>query len=212
VSLPQRIDPAINGWCAAFARTATEHLGNSLLDAVVGYCTVTVYFDPLRVDAAWLERELSSIASGIRPVENKEAVPLEVPVLYGGEAGPDIADVARFGACSIDDVIERHSSTTYRVYLVGFVPGFAYMAEVNPTIAAPRRSAPRVAVPVGSVGIAGGQTGIYPAVTPGGWNLIGRTPLTLFDADRTPPSLFKVGDAVRFHSISRREYDAMVRS
>jgi len=212
VSLPQRIDPAINSWCAAFARAATARLGDSLLDAVVGYCTVTFYFDPLRVDAAWLERELASIAKDVQAVESSEVRPLEIPVLYGGDAGPDIEDVARFGACSVDDVIERHSSTTYRVYLVGFVPGFAYMAEVDRTIAAPRRSAPRLAVPAGSVGIAGGQTGIYPAVTPGGWNLIGRTPLTLFDVDRSPASLFKVGDAVRFHPISRPEFDAMVRS
>ncbi len=100
---------------------------------------------------------------------------VEVPVCYGGDLGPDLADVAAFAGCSEADVIAAHTGRDYRVYMVGFVPGFAYMAEVEPRIAAPRRSTPRMAVPTGSVAIAGGQTGVYPAATPGGWNIIGRT-------------------------------------
>ena len=121
-----------------------------------------------------------------------------MPVCYDLALGPDLEDVAAFGACSIEDVIALHASRTYRVYMVGFIPGFAYLAEVDQRIARPRRAAPRTAVPAGSVAIAGGQTGIYPKVTPGGWNIIGRTPLKPYDPDRDDPFLFRVGDDVRF--------------
>jgi inhibitor of KinA len=122
-------------------------------------------------------------------------------VCYGGEYGPDLDDVAAFAGCSAEDVVARHLSREYRVYLVGFIPGFAYMAEVDPSIAAPRRSTPRTAVPAGSVAIAGGQTGVYPSVTPGGWNIIGRTPLAPYDASRSEPFLFRSGDRVRFQRV-----------
>jgi len=114
--------------------------------------------------------------------------------------------VARFAGCTTEEVVARHAAVTYRVYLVGFVPGFAYMAEVDHRIAAPRRATPRTAVPAGAVAIAGGQTGIYPDVTPGGWNIIGRTPLRPFDAARTEPSLLKPGDQVRFRPVSEADF------
>ena len=206
VSRPQRIDPTINAWCVSFAKSVASRFGDLVRDTVVGYCTVTVYFDPLRVDADWLEEQLLAL-SGADPVEHQgQGRVVDVPVCYGGDLGPDIGDVARFADCSVDEVVARHSGSTYRVYLVGFVPGFAYMAEVDHSIATPRRSTPRTAVPAGSVAIAGGQTGIYPDVTPGGWNIIGRTPLKPFDLTRPEPSLFKVGDAVRFHPISREQF------
>jgi inhibitor of KinA len=129
-----------------------------------------------------------------------------VPVCYGGDLGPDLADVAAFAGCSEADVVSLHSGRDYRVYMVGFVPGFAYMAEVEARIAAPRRASPRTAVPAGSVAIAGGQTGVYPAVTPGGWNLIGRTALQPYDPDREQPFLFKPGDRVRFRPIPLEEF------
>ena len=134
---------------------------------------------------------------------------IDVPVCYGGEFGPDIADVAAFGGCSEEEVIALHVTTPYRVYMVGFVPGFAYMAAVDQRIAAPRRAAPRAAVPCGAVAIAGGQTGIYPAVTPGGWNIIGRTPLKPYDPERRTPFLLQPGDTVKFRSVSRDEYEGM---
>jgi inhibitor of KinA len=135
-----------------------------------------------------------------------EGASIDIPVAYGGAFGPDLEDVARFGQCSQDEVIARHTAVVYRVYLVGFVPGFAYMAEVDPRIAAPRRATPRTEVPAGSVAIAGGQTGIYPDVTPGGWNIIGRTPLLPFDVERAQPSLFKAGDRVSFRPITGSDF------
>ena len=205
VELPEAIDPEVNAWCVALSRMLTTNLGTIARDVVIGYCSVTVFFDPIGVDAQWLEAEIAECAAttDVSTVIGGGAV--EVPVCYGGDGGPDLADVAAFAGCSEAEAIALHASREYRVYLVGFVPGFAYMAEVDPRIAAPRRSSPRTSVPAGSVAIAGGQTGVYPTVTPGGWNIIGRTPLKPFDAARAEPFLFKPGDRVRFRRLDECE-------
>jgi inhibitor of KinA len=168
-----------------------------------------LYFDPLVVDAAWLEAETRDIAARLEPRPGPPGAVVEVPVCYGGELGPDLAAVAQFGACSEEDVITMHADVTYRVYMLGFVPGFAYMGSVDDRIAAPRRATPRTVVPPGSVAIAGRQTGVYPIATPGGWNIIGRTPMKLFDPNRQQPSCFRAGDSVRFKPITRREFDTL---
>jgi inhibitor of KinA len=207
LELPSRIDPAINGRATALAAALGARWGAILRDVVVGYCTVTVYFDPLRVDARWLESEIWSAAEHADETRNTPGVTVNVPVCYDADLAPDLGDVAAYGGCEPADVIALHVGRTYRVYMVGFIPGFAYLAEVDPRIAAPRRSMPRTAVPAGSVAIAGGQTGIYPAVTPGGWNIIGRTPLKPYDPDRENPFLFRPGDSVQFVRISRDDFD-----
>jgi inhibitor of KinA len=203
---PSRIDPDINARATALAAAMRTRWGAILRDVVVGYCTVTVYYDPLRVDAPWLEAELAAAAMQGDEICQPDQAVVEIPVCYGGDFGPDLEDVARFGGCSTDDVVALHSGREYRVYVVGFVPGFAYMAEVDQRIAAPRRSSPRIAVPAGSVAIAGGQTGIYPGVTPGGWNIIGRTLVKPFDPSRLEPFLFQPGDRVRFAAIPAGEF------
>jgi inhibitor of KinA len=207
LEFPQRIDPAINDRCSALATALRARWGAILRDVVIGYCTVTVYFDPLRVDAPWLESEMELAAA-----QTAEGVPdsgtlVDVPVCYEGELAPDLPDVAAYGGCSSEEVIAFHTAVRYRVYMIGFVPGFAYLAEVDPRIRAPRRATPRTAVPAGSVAIAGGQTGIYPAETPGGWNIIGRTRVRPYDARRPEPVLFHTGDTVRFLRISRADFD-----
>jgi inhibitor of KinA len=201
------IDEAINARASALAASLRHRWGTILRDVVVGYCTITVYFDPLRVDARWLESEIHAAASLLVDVSGPRGALVEVPVCYEGDLAPDLADVAGFGGCSTEEVVALHTSRSYRVYVVGFIPGFAYLAEVDARIAAPRRATPRTAVPPGSVAIAGGQTGVYPAATPGGWNIIGRTPLKPYDPDRSNPFLFRVGDEVRFVSISRDSFD-----
>ena len=206
VELPERIDAQTNAWCVALSRALASDLGTVIRDVVIGYSSVTVYFDPLSVDAAWLEAEILRRTSSVEIADDAAGGVVEVPVCYGGEVGPDLADVAAFAGCSEADVIDLHAGREYRVYMVGFVPGFAYMAEVEARIAAPRRTSPRTAVPAGSVGIAGGQTGIYPAVLPGGWNLIGRTALRPYDPARPEPFLFRAGDRVRFRPISADEF------
>jgi KipI family sensor histidine kinase inhibitor len=127
-----------------------------------------------------------------------ERAAIDIPVIYGGAGGPDLEAVAELAGCPVSEVIARHAARTYRVYMLGFVPGFAYMGTVDPAIAAPRHRVPRERVPAGSVGIAGQQTGVYPVESPGGWQLIGRTSTVMFDAARTPPSLLSPGDRVRF--------------
>jgi inhibitor of KinA len=204
---PPRIDPRINDRCRAVAAELRSRWAAILRDVVIGYCTVTVYFDPVRVDSRWLESEIRAAAVSAEDAGPDAGAVIQVPVCYEGEWAPDLAEVAAFGGCSPDEVIARHTDREYRVYLVGFIPGFAYMAEVDPSIAAPRRATPRTAVPIGSVAIAGGQTGIYPAVTPGGWNIIGRTPVMPYDPARLEPFLFKAGDRVQFVRVSRADFE-----
>jgi len=211
VELPQSIDPATSGRMLGLARAIGARHGSSVRDLVVGYCSLTVYFDPVAVDAAWLESAIRSAADEIGEGPEVNGVTVDVPVCYGGDLGPDLADVARRAGCSEEDVVALHTGTIYRVYMVGFVPGFPYMARVDPRLALPRRPSPRPRVPAGSVAIAAGQTGIYPADTPGGWHLIGRTPVKPYDPARAEPFLFKAGDRVRFHSIDAAAFRAWPR-
>jgi KipI family sensor histidine kinase inhibitor len=209
VARPPAIDAGVNAWCVALAGAAREALGAAVRDAVVGYCTVTIYFDPLQSDGVALERELAALASSLPEALPRSGALLEIPVSYGGDDGPDLARVAAFGSCSEEDVIRRHTERDYRVYMLGFVPGFAYLAEVDPRIAAPRLASPRTRVPAGSVAIAGPQTGVYPAVTPGGWNVIGRTAVRPFDPGRREPFLLRPGDRVRFRRVNAAEIESL---
>jgi len=205
VELPERIDPAVNTRAIQIAK-AIKTAGLPVTDVVVGYRSVMVYVDPLSEQARTVERRLSEIAASQTWAPDESGRFVDVPVCYDGPCGPDLAEVAAFAACSTDEVIERHLAIEYRVFVVGFVPGFAYMASVDPRIAAPRRQSPRSRVPAGSVAVAAGQTGIYPAETPGGWSLIGRSPIKPYDPDRAQPFLFHPGDRVRFRRISETEY------
>ena len=207
VELPQRIDPLINARLVALGDAIRDCCGSAIRDAVVGYSTLTVYFDPFRVDPVWLEGQVRSLALDDDAVKPGEGTRIEVPVCYGGELGPDLDDVAARVGCSPEELIALHASREYRVYVVGFVPGFAYMGVVDERLALPRRASPRTRVPAGSVAIAAGSTGIYPMETPGGWHLLGRTPLRPFDPGRDEPVLFRPGDRVRFVPISREEFD-----
>jgi inhibitor of KinA len=207
VELPQRIDPAINARLVALGDALRACCGSAIRDAVVGYCTLTVYFDPFRVDPVWLEGEVRSLALDAEAAAPVEGPRVEVPVCYGGDLGPDLEDVAAQVGCTPEEVIEMHASREYRVYVIGFVPGFAYMGVVDDRLALPRRSSPRTRVPAGSVAIAAGQTGIYPMETPGGWHILGRTPVRPFDPRRSPPVLFRPGDRVRFVPVSREAFE-----
>ena len=200
LEFPASIDPDTSGRVTATADALRERWGAVLRDVVVGYCSVTAYYDPLKIDAPWLETELRQAAADAEGAERVSRL-LQVPVCYEPPFAPDLHVVAAFAACTPDDVIALHTARRYRVYMIGFVPGFAYMAAVDPRIAAPRRSEPRRAVPCGAVGIAGMQTGIYPSETPGGWNIIGRTPLQAWDTERAEPSLFRPGDLIEFVRI-----------
>jgi inhibitor of KinA len=210
VEFTPAIDPEISARVVALGRALRVRCGEMIRDVVVGYCSLTVYFDPLALDLAWLEAEVRRTAEALPPQLVLDGALIDVPVCYGGDLGPDLGDVAAAARCSEDEVIALHSGRSYRVYLVGFVPGFPYMAEVDARIALPRRSSPRMRVPAGSVAIAAGQTGIYPSETPGGWHVIGRTRVKPYDPSRAAPFLFKAGDRVRFHPVERGEFDRAV--
>ena len=195
----QRIDPAVNARAIRTARILRRTAAGLLRDIVVGYASVTVYFDPLAAEADVVREALARAADEAdgRPGDAEGRL-VEIPVRYGGEDGPDLGEVAAFAGCTPEEVVRLHAARVYRVYMIGFVPGFPYLASVDPRIAMPRRERPRRLVPAGSVGIAGAQTGIYPIATPGGWRIIGRTDVGLFEMAGAPRTSLAPGDRVRF--------------
>jgi KipI family sensor histidine kinase inhibitor len=195
----EAIDPEINARAIAAAAAIRDAAVPGLRDVVSTYRSVAVFFDPLRVKPDELRALLARLSGELRHVARGKTI--EVPVTYGGEAGPDLTAVAEWARLSTDAVIDRHAGTEYRVFMLGFLPGFAYLGSVDTAIAAPRRSTPRVRVPAGSVGIAGRYTGVYPRESPGGWQLIGWSAVKAFDVARAQPSLFAPGDVVRFKPV-----------
>jgi inhibitor of KinA len=186
------------------------------ISTVPAYSTLTIYFDPLRVFKSNLdglqcfqkvENYIMSLSVPAHQTKNATTSPIKIPVCYSSEFGPDIDGLAALHNLSPEAVINLHTEVTYTVYMIGFVPGFAYLGGLNQSLTSPRKAVPRAVVPAGSVGIAGEQTGIYPLQTPGGWQIIGRTPLTMFDANRAQPSLLKAGDLVRFEPITTTEFE-----
>jgi inhibitor of KinA len=170
------------------------------------YASLLIKFDALQTSHAELESALQSYIDGLEAVHLPESRLIEIPVCYGDEFGPDLAELAALHNLTPQQAIDSHASATYSVCFLGFVPGFAYLAGLPAALAIPRLPTPRRQVPAGSVGIAGHQTGVYPCSTPGGWRLIGRTPLQMFRPDRPQMSLLAIGDRVRFLSISRDRF------
>lgn len=207
VEFEERIDLAINARCVAIADSVRASGVPGIRDVVAAYRSVTVYFDPLSTDHSRLIEELKRAAREVVSRVDSPRRTHRVPVCYGSDFGPDLPEVAAFAQLSDDETVARHAAPEYRVFMVGFIPGFAYLGTVDPQIAVPRRDVPRTKVPAGSVAIAAGQTAVYPINSPGGWRIIGRTPLRIFDSSRSRPSLFRAGDAVQFVPISRDEWD-----
>jgi KipI family sensor histidine kinase inhibitor len=209
VELEARIDPAVNARAVAIARALRAAALPGVRDVVPSYAAVGLHVDPLRIDTAALERAIARAweASAATDADADGGRLLEIPVCYGGAHGPDLAAVAAHTGCDPGEVVRRHSAGIYRVYLLGFLPGFAYLGTLDERLAMPRRAAPRAAVPAGSVGIAGRQTGVYPMESPGGWQIIGRTPWRMFDPARRRPSVVEPGDRVRFVAIAAGDWD-----
>lgn len=210
VEFEERIDAAVNACTIACAAAIQRASLAGIRDVVPTYRSLAIYFDPLRTDSdALMERVTHEAEHAVAP-GGAPPPPVRIPVCYGGEFGPDLHAVASFAHLSPDEVVRVHTSAIYRVFMLGFVPGFAYLGLVDERIAMPRHSTPRIRVPAGSVGLAGVQTGVYPAETPGGWQLIGRTPVRPFDPARAQPFLLKAGDAVEFYPIDRTEFDRLL--
>lgn len=209
VEFGEKIAKEVNDQVRAFAQAVEGLTLNGLIETVPTYRSATLYFDPVVIEAGELAERLKALAETLAPGTSRPSRKVEMPLVYGGEFGPDLPDVASFARLSVEETIALHTSVEYRVYMLGFSPGFPYLGLVPDAIAMPRLATPRTKVPAGSVGIAGSQTGIYPLDTPGGWRIIGRTPLRLYDQAKPKPFLLEPGDSVRFVSIDRQEFEQL---
>ena len=206
VHFEEAIRPEINAQVCALAKALEANRPEGVIEWVSAYCTLTVYYRPEQISFAELSALLRAILPAGESSEAQERTVIELPTAYGGEYGPDLQFVAEHAGLSIDEVIRLHSAPSYLVYMMGFMPGFTYLGGLDERLHTPRLSAPRVRIPAGSVGIAGSQTGAYPVDSPGGWQLIGRTPLRLYDARRDESILLRAGQYVKFVPISPAEF------
>lgn len=176
-------------------------------EVVPAYRSLLIFYNPLIISGSHLKQTLIGIAGNIESSVVHRTVVVEIPTLYGGDFGPDLEYVAQYNGLSRETVIKVHSEREYLIYMLGFTPGFPYLGGLAEEIATPRLEVPRTKTPAGSVGIAGSQTGIYPIQSPGGWRIIGKTPLKLFDPNRSQPFLLKAGEYLKFIPIDQKEYE-----
>ncbi len=205
VELGDRIAPETHRRVHRLMRLLEQENWPGIRELSPGYRSLLVVFDPLELDPAELTRRIQKRASRPAAGEIPPARRIVIPVFYGGEHGPDLPEVAHRLGMTQEAVIQRHTSLVYRVYMIGFTPGFPYLGELPEELSLPRRSTPRTRVPKGSVAIAQRQTGIYPVESPGGWHLIGWTPVELFHPGRRPACLLETGDEVRFAAVEAVE-------
>jgi KipI family sensor histidine kinase inhibitor len=210
VDVGDRIDLDINRRVHAIARKVIKRLSHvTRLEVNPGYAALLVSYDPAQATfeevADAIREAAAACAHAAGPVFR-----FTLPVCYGGDLGPDIADVAANHSLTAKEVVERHTARDYPIFCLGFSPGFPFLGDIDPLLVTPRLETPRARVPAGSVAIGGGQTGVYPTSTPGGWRLIGRTPLILFDVRRNPPVPYRPGDVIRFRPIDREEYERLL--
>lgn len=216
VTFGDAIDETIHQAVCRFFQTVEQSPFPWMIEAVPTYTGVAIHYHPVNVKSGdcfpfiqvkkEVEQRLNQMAHDLFD-EQKERI-VEIPVCYGGKYGPDLGAVADYHHISIDKVIKIHAERQYRVYMIGFAPGFPYLGGLSSRLATPRKQTPRVKIPQGSVGIAGEQTGVYPMESPGGWQLIGRTPIKLFRPEHGEPSLLKTGDLVQFVPIDKETFEA----
>lgn len=214
ITLGAQISEAISAEVHALAWRIQSAALPGLIDLVPAYASLTIHYDPLYWDFAALQHAVLALFSADDANQNprQPTREIQIPVCYEADFGIDLAEVSSHAGLSVQAVIERHAAQVYRVYFLGFTPGFAYLGGLDPTLAMARKPTPRARVPAGSVGIAGAQTGVYSQATPGGWQIVGRTPLTLFDPSRSPPSLLAPGDRVRFTAIDADRFATLARA
>jgi len=200
------IDPELNRRVRQMHLAIEEAGLTGVTEAVPTYRSLLVYYEPRQISPEGLIAELDLLSRRIDQWEFPQPRITEIPTVYGGEFGRDLEFVAGHSGLSADEVIHLHSGRDYLIYMLGFIPGFPYLGGMSTRISTPRLATPRATIPTGSVGIAGNQTGIYPAESPGGWRLIGRTPLELFNPGLKPPALLQMGDYVRFVPITAAEF------
>ena len=206
VEFGNEISPEINKKIRAF-KIAVEKSGiPGIVETVPTYRSLLVHYRPEVIGFQELTGKFEELMGSLSNIQIPPPTVIEIPVLYGGEMGPDIENVAAHNGKTVDEVIKIHTSEEYLIYMLGFIAGFPYLGGMSKEIATPRLKSPRVKIDGGSVGIAGEQTGVYPVDSPGGWQLIGRTPLKLYDADREKPVLLEAGQYIKFRSVTAEEY------
>ena len=208
IDFGQVIDPKINRHIRQTIERIKELQLEGIIELVPTYCALLVEYDAMLYSYAEICKIMEpTLEEGMTDTTNELVTVVEVPTVYGGEFGPDLGFVASHNSLSEEEVIAIHSGTDYLVYMLGFIPGFTYLGGMDPRIATPRLSSPRTLIPAGSVGIAGEQTGTYPSDSPGGWQIIGRTPVTMYDMSKKQAALLSAGDYVRYVPIDEAEYN-----
>ena len=207
IDFGQVIDPKINRHIRQTIERIKELQLEGIIELVPTYCALLVEYDAMLYSYSDICNIIEpTLEEGMTDTTNELVTVVEVPTVYGGEFGPDLSFVATHNHLSEDEVVSIHSGTDYLVYMLGFIPGFTYLGGMDPRIATPRLSSPRTLIPAGSVGIAGEQTGTYPSDSPGGWQIIGRTPVTMYDMSKAQAALLNAGDYVRYVPIGESEF------
>ena len=206
VEFGNEISPEINKKIRAFKIVVEKSDIPGIVETVPTYRSLLVHYHPEVIGFKALTEEFDKLMGSLSSIPIPPPTVIEIPVLYGGEMGPDIENVAEHNHKTVEEVIKIHTSEEYLIYMIGFIAGFPYLGGMSKEIATPRLKSPRVKIEGGSVGIAGEQTGIYPVASPGGWQLIGRTPLKLYDADREKPVLLEAGQYIKFAAVTEEEY------
>ena len=209
VEFGQEISLEINHKVMALKMVLEREPIRGIVELIPTYCSLLIQYDPMDLRYGQLREKLYTLVNQLDKVEMPPKQVVEIPVAYGGEYGPDLGEVARVHNISEDEVIKLHSEPEYPIYMLGFVAGFPYLGGMNKAIATPRKKSPRLKIEAGSVGIAGEQTGIYSVESPGGWQIIGRIPLKLYDVNRNEPVLLKAGQYIKFKPITKEEFRTM---
>jgi KipI family sensor histidine kinase inhibitor len=212
VKFGNEISEDINRQLRAYFIALSEKNIEGIIECVPSYTDLMVLYNPLVIQYKDLLKELKAVAENISDIEIPEARTVEIPVFYGGQFGEDMEAVKAHTGLTEKEIIQKHSENSYLVYMLGFTPGFCYLGGMDKSIATPRKEVPSQKILAGSVGIAAEQTGIYPIESPGGWQIIGRTPYKLFDPNRKPEFLLQAGDYLKFYPISEEEYYAILKS
>ena len=208
IDFGQVIDPKINRHIRQIIEQIKDLQLDGIIELVPTYCALLVQYDAMVYSYSDICRILEpTLQESVTDSANELVTIVEIPTVYGGEFGPDLGFVASYNHLSEAEVVSIHSGTDYLVYMLGFIPGFTYLGGMDPRIATPRLSSPRTLIPAGSVGIAGEQTGTYPSDSPGGWQIIGRTPVTMYDMSKEQAALLSAGDYVRYVPIDEAEYN-----